>query len=620
MLASPERQTPVLSGAIGTTPPTTDQSLLDTTPSTWDLEALFTNEAQWRIDLETLRKDAQHLGHYQHLDLSNAESLYHCLETYQRLHERVGRLETYAMLRAAENTLDQRAQMMQDESATLRSEVETIASFIGPAIIDRGWPVLAEMLRVYPPLQRYRFYLENVERARPHTLSSEVEAALAVMSPQTSTPYDVYRAITERDLYFRPFESAGQELTVHHGNAEAHLESSDPAVRRLAYNSYTDGYLAAKHSLAATLIGQIKSSLAEARARNFSSSFERLLFEQHISQQVYDSAVGTCLTHQHVFQRYFELRAKYFGVASLGEHDIFAPFSPTRSAIPYRKGIELITSSLAPLGSRYQEILKRGLLQDGWADVEPREHKDSSQFSAGSYGTKPYLMISYNGSFIDVSTLAHEAGHSVHTQLTSESQPSCYFDYVMIVGETASNLNQVLLREQTFDDAERESCLTALDDAFCYMHRYLFLMPILSFVERKAHDEYAAGRSVSLDNFCEWTRDAFVSGYGSAVTCDEERVGIKWAQFSHLYEPGYAFQYIVGISAALVLGKRLRAGEPGLQERYEEFLRAGASMPPADIFKIVGIDIESPELYRAAFDEVEQYNQILEKITQSLSS
>lgn len=582
-------------------------------PLRWDLSSLFKNEDEWRVSLQTLKRDFHDLARF-HSRLLTPESLYECLEAYQIYHELAGRLETYAMLRSAEDTLDQRAQMMQDECSALRSEIESLASFIEPSILTLGWDVLEAMLQAHPPLEKYRFYLENIERARSHTLSAEVEAALATMSPQSATPYEVYRGITEQDLRFSPIVVNGVFLPVNHGNAEAYLESTDPEVRRLAYNSYADGYISVKNSVAASFVGQIKSSLAEARVRHFGSTFERLLFDQQIGEDVYRAAVETCFAHQHVFQRYFQVRAAHAEQKTIGEHDIFAPFSLNRRSIPYLDGVQMIVESLSPLGPRYQDILRRGLLEDGWADVEPRERKDSCQFSGGSYRTKPYLMTSYNGSIIDVSTLAHEAGHSVHTQLTNESQPACYFDYVMIVAETASNLNQVLLRDRIFAQGDRELSLTALDDAFCFMHRYLFLMPILSFIERRAHDEYAAGRSVSLDDLCDWTRDEFTKAYGQAVSCDSERIGVKWAQFAHLYEPGYPFQYIVGISAALVLGKRLQAGEPGLRERYEQFLRAGASMPPADIFQIVGIDIASPALYEAAFAEVERHTQILQTL------
>lgn len=585
-----------------------------TPPMTWDLSSLYTNEEDWRDASISLRNSYGTLGDYRQSGIATPESLHRCLESYHVFHELLGRLETYAMLRGAEDTLDQRAQMMQDECKALRSELETLASFIEPTVLELGWERIGEMLLTYTPLQKYQFYLESVERARPHTLSTEVEAALATLSPQGYTPYQVYRAATEQDLSFRSIEVNGESLPVNHGNVGAHLESTDPEVRRLAYESYADGYLSVKHTVAASLIGQVQSSLAEARVRNFGSTFEKLLFEQQIPSEVYDAAVGACISHQDVFKRYFELRARRFGCEVMGEHDIFAPLASNPPSIPYGDGISMILESLYPLGERYVAMLRHGLLEERWADVEPREHKESSQFSAGSYGTKPFLMTSYNGSVIDVSTLAHEAGHSVHTHLTNESQPACYFDYVMIVAETASNLNQVLLREHIFAKGDRELSLAALDDAFCFMHRYLFLMPILSSIERKTHDEYAAGRSVSLDDICGWTSEAFTDAYGPAIHCDQERMGIKWAEFCHLYEPGYPFQYIVGLSAALVLGKRMRAGEPGLQERYEEFLRAGASMPPANIFKIVEIDISSPDLYRAAFEEVERHNRILESL------
>jgi oligoendopeptidase F len=581
---------------------------------TWDLSSLFTNEEGWRDASRSLRDSFAALGEYRQSGVASPELLYHCLESYYTFHELLGRLETYAMLRGAEDTLDQRAQMMEDESTALRSDLDTLASFIEPAILQLGWGKVCTMLLTHPPLEKYRFYLESVERARPHTLSTEVEAALATMSLQDSTPSQVYRAATEKDLTFRSIEVNGESLPVNHGNVGAYRESTDPKVRRLAYDSYADGYLSVKHTVAATLVGQVQSSLAEARVQNFGSTFEKLLFEQNIPPEVYEAAVGACLENQDVFKRYFELRAERFEYRTMGEHDMFAPLATNPPSIPYGEGISMILESLSILGDRYVQTLRRGLLEERWADVEPREHKDSSQFSAGSYGTKPFLMTSYNGSVIDVSTLAHEAGHSVHTHLTNQSQPACYFDYVMIVAETASNLNQVLLREHIFAKGDRELSLAALDDAFCFMHRYLFLMPILSSIERRTHDEYAAGRSVSLDDLCGWTSESFTNGYGPAVNCDQVRIGIKWAEFSHLYEPGYPFQYIVGLSAALVLGKRLRAGEPGLPERIEEFLRAGASMPPSDIFKIVGIDISSPALYRAAFEEVKRLNQILESL------
>jgi len=579
---------------------------------TWDISSIFANSESWRDEFRSVKKECSAIEHYQLSPLSDPQVLHSCLHTVVRIQERLARLESFAELRSYENTLDQTALMMADECKALRSRVESLSSFIEPTILGLGWDVVDRMLQSYPPLQTYRFYLENLEKTRRHVLSAEVEAALAIVNTRAYTPYEVYRAAVEQDLSFDPIDVAAGSLSVDHGTIDTLLSSTDSKTRQQAYESYGDGYLSIKYTLAATLTSLVQSSLAEAHVRHFTSTFEQVFFDQDIPSGVYDTSVGSCLASQGVFQRYFELRAARFGCITMGEHDIFAPLSDNPPKISYDDGIEMIFESLAPLGERYLETLWRGLLVERWADVEPRPHKQSGAFSAGTYGTHPFLMLSYHGSVIDISTLAHEAGHSVHSYMTNSTQPSCYSDYAMIVAETASNLNQVLLREHIFSKGDRELSLAALDDAFYFMHRYLFLMPILSSLERKTHDEYASGGSVSLDDLCEWTREAFTTAYGPAVTCDEERVGIKWAQYAHLYDPGYPFQYIVGLSAALVIGKRFRAGEEGLKERYEEFLSAGSSMPPADIFKIVGIDISSPELYRSAFREVERYNQILE--------
>ena len=584
-------------------------------PLRWDLSSIFMDEKSWKREFGALNREIAKLDDCRFSSISIPRALHECLETCNVFYERLARLETFAELRSYQYTLDQRAQMMSEKCKALRSRLEGLASFIEPAILDLGWTALEGMLHDYPPLRKYRFYLENVESARAHTLSAEVEAALAAMTPQGSIAYDVYHAAVEQDLFFTPLQIDTQTVAVNHSTIDSLLESPNPETRRLAYNSYADGYLRIQSTLAAAFTGQIQSSLAEARVRRFGSTFEQLFFHQDISSTVYDAAVGSCLANQNAFQRHCALRARHFGYQRMGRHDIFAPLSSKSPKISYGDGIGMILEALTPLGDRYVDNVRRGLLDERWADVEPRQHKQSGAFSAGSHGTKPFLMLSYHGSVTAVSTLAHEVGHSVHTLMTGSTQPSCYFDYVMIVAETASNLNQVLLREHLLAKGDRELSLATLDDAFYYMHRYLFLMPILSSIERRAHDEYASGGSVSLDELHEWTREAFTAAYGSSVVCDQRRIGITWAQFSHLYEPGYTFQYIVGISAALVLGKRLRAGERGLRERYEQFLSAGASMPPADIFRIVGIDINSEDLYRSAFEEVERYNQMLNDVT-----
>ena len=271
-------------------------------------------------------------------------------------------------------------------------------------------------------------------------------------------------------------------------------------------------------------------------------------------------------------------------------------------------------SSLAPLGARYIEIASRGLTVDRWADVYPKKGKYSNAFSGGSYGTRPFLLLNYAPTMQEVGTLAHELGHSMHTFIANSKQPFRYASYSSIVAETASNLNQVLLRAHVLQNADRDTALAVLDETFFFAQRYLFLMPTLSEVENTLHSTYAEGGAVSATELSAETVKAFSAAYGDAVEFDPARLGTKWAHFCHFYMPYYLIQYSIGISAAMAIGKRILDGEAGIIEKYHAFLAAGGSMHTADIFKLVDIDVSAPEeTFRGAANVVEGYVELLEE-------
>jgi oligoendopeptidase F len=245
--------------------------------------------------------------------------------------------------------------------------------------------------------------------------------------------------------------------------------------------------------------------------------------------------------------------------------------------------------------------------------------KYSNAFSSGSFGTRPFILTNYTPAMAEVGTLAHELGHSMHSHLTHRNQPYAYSDYAMTVAETASNLNQVLLRAHVLKTADAVTSLSVLDEAFYFAHRYLFMMPLLSQLEHYVHSTHADGESLGCEEICEAAVKLFAAAYGDSISFEPEKVGMKWAQFCHLYAPYYVFQYSIGISAAMSIGARIIAGESGIVDRYLEFLSAGASKHPKQLFEIVGLDISSPNMYEEAFRVLEGYVRQLEGIVASSS-
>jgi oligoendopeptidase F len=586
---------------------------------TWNLESIFANEAAWEEALEHVKHGLPSLAECKGRLLDSAETLLNFLTRSSALDELAGKVHTYAYLRYFGNTHDEAAGALLSRAKQLSAELGTAQSFFAPEILQASPEAVRSLVSSDDRLRPFEHLFHTIERDRAHTCSAEVENALEVLSPVQSDPEAIRTALHDAEMTFSPVEIDGASHEVNHGTIDALLAHPERQVREAAYNSYTDAYLRYPQTFAQVLWSQATSSLVFNKVRNFDSTFEAKMFQEAFAPEIFHSVLSACREHRHLFQRYFKARAAILGIPKINEYDLLAPLTTNPTPIPYDSARELVLDALKPLGSEYVHVARRGLYEERWADVYPKAGKYSNAFSGGSYGTRPFLLLNYAPTMAEVGTLAHELGHSMHSHITNTHQPSCYAGYAMSVAETASNLNQVLLRAKVLEGADRDTALSVLEEAFFFAHRYLFLMPTMSEVEHKLHTTCAAGGAMSASELREATVEAFSAAYGDTVEFDPERLGMKWAKFCHFYAPYYFFQYAIGISAAMTIGQRILAQDDGIQEKYLRFLAAGGSDYPAEIFKIVDIDITSPKPYREAFKVVEGYVARLEEIGLSKS-
>jgi oligoendopeptidase F len=570
---------------------------------TWDAASVFPSVDAWEAELEAIVADLPRFEQLKGKLADGAAATVEALVARDELARRLGRVVTFAVVDYAVDTTDQEAVSRYGRAQTVYGQVAAATSFIDPELLALGRTRLDEWSEADPAFAPYLHYLDDLLRRGEHVRSSEVEELLGLLEDAHSGPFAVYSGLTDSDLTFAPATgSSGDTAEVTQGSVETLLASPDRDLRRSAWESYADGYRSVRNTIAANYATAIKQEVFSARARRHQSTRVASLHLSNIPVEVFDNLLATFERNLPTWHRYWRVRASLIGVESLRPYDLWAPLGADPPPLSYEQCVDWICEALAPLGEEYVATVRRGCLEDRWVDVYPNQGKASGAFSSGAPGTRPFIVMSFDGTAVSLGTLAHELGHSMHSYLAWETQPQISSRYSLFVAEVASNFHQALVRAHLLETiSDRELQLAVLDEAMANFHRYFFIMPTLARFEREAHERVERGEGLNAELLGERMADFFGEAYGPDFELDRERVGITWAQFSHLYAPFYVYQYATGISGAHALARGVLAAEPGAAERYLGFLRAGGSDYPLEVLRRAGVDLTSPEPVEEAF-------------------
>ena len=571
---------------------------------TWDVTSVFPSDAAWEAAMEALGAEIAGLTRYQGQLASGPATLAEWLDRAHDLENRVSRVHLYASMLHDVETTAQEATARRDRAVAVSTRALSATAFAEPEILQIGFERLRSWLDEYPPLQLYEHYFDVLEARRAHVRSAEVEELLGLINEPFFSATRIHGTLADADLQFRPAHAAdGTQVDVVQGNIGALLTNPDRALRRTAWENYADAFLANKNTLAACLATGVKQHVFVARARHYRSALEASLSPYRIPVEVFHNLVTTFRQHLPTWHRYWDLRRRALGYASLHVYDIRAPLTDAMPTVSFSQAVDWVTAGMAPLGDEYVATMRRGLTQERWVDIYPNQGKRAGAYSHGAPGTHPFILMSFNDDIFGLSTLAHELGHSMHSYYAWQTQPLVYSDYSLFVAEVASNFNQALVRahllEQTKDPAFQ---IAVIEEAMSNFHRYFFIMPTLVRFELEIHERVERGEALSADGMTALMSRLFAEGYGAGVVQDSQRIGITWAQFpSHLYSPFYVYQYATGISAAHALARNVLGGSPTAVEQYRQFLKAGGSLYPLDALRLAGVDMLSPEPVEQTF-------------------
>lgn len=581
---------------------------------TWDLTSLYPSEAAYRADLARAEVEVDSLSGYRGRLTESSATLSGFMSRYLDFLATSQRLSNYATLPVNVDQHDQEARRIAGEYLSFAARSSERLAFVTPELLGAGKDTIERFMAEEPSLGSLARYFERLEASRPHVRSGEVERLLTGLSDPFGAVFRAYNSLANGEIAFAPVHVDGTEHTVERSTYPSLKSSPDRAVREAAYRSYKDGFLGYAGTLTELYLGRVKQASYMARSRSYPDTVTQELQPYEVSRSVLDSVVETFVANLPTWHRYWAARRRVLGVDELREWDVFAPLSPSPIELTYREAVDLLVEGMDPLGPEYVEPLRRGLLEQRWVDVYPNRGKRDGAFCSHAYGHQPQVMMSFTGDLGSLSTLAHELGHAMHDVLMDAAQPIVYTDVSMVAAETASNFNQALLRrhllERFTSSAER---LDVLDEAFGNYHRYLFIMPTLVRFELFVHEAVERGEGLSADQLNRKMRELFAEGYGDHIAVDE-RVGITWAEFGHLYVPFYTFQYAAGISAAAALAEDVHESGGPAVERYLGLLRAGSSVSAIEGLTAAGVDLSSPEPIERAFAVLESHVAELERL------
>lgn len=563
---------------------------------TWDLSPLFKNDAEWHKVYAEFEKRIDGYAAFRGKLGKSAKVLRACYDFDVELDKLAERLSQYAFLKASEDVANSTYQGMVQRYVFMATRASEAASFIAPEIqaIPEG------KIRGYladPVLKDYRFSLEKLLRYRRHILSEKEERLLAMQGEVAGTAGKVFGQLNDADLKFGEVkDDRGRKVELTQGSFRSLLESPKREVRKQAFHQFYKEYGEHANTLAATLSSSVLQDVYYARVRDYPSALEASLFSDKVPVAVYDSLIRAVHEHLDTMYRYFEVRRKALKLGRIHAYDIFVPIVPAKRVnIPYGKAVTTILDSLEPLGREYCKALEKGLA-GRWVDRYENKGKRSGAFSSGAYIGPPYILMNYRDDVMDsMFTLAHEAGHSMHTYFSARTQPYQYYNYTIFVAEVASTFNEQLLGKHLFERAkDKRTRAFLINKEIDEIRGTIIRQTMFAEYEKVIHAIAEGGEPLTLERLRAEYRTLLEAYFGPRFSLDDA-LSLEGLRIPHFYSAFYVYKYATGLSAAIALSQRVLTGGKAERDAYLRFLSSGGSKFPLDLLRDAGVDMESPE-------------------------
>lgn len=583
---------------------------------TWNLADLYPSDAAWKAAKEQAAGRIPDLARFKGRLGESAATFYQCLAAVMDLDQQLQRLSVYAgQLNDQDTRVSSSLEMVQSVEQVV-VQFNAARSWIRPEILSLDPAKVRAFLDQEPRLKDYRHFVEDILRRKPHTLDAGEERVFALAGNLTGTGDSVRSVFANAELPYPEVKlSDGSKVRLDAAAYTKYRAVDNRDDRMNVFQAFFGAHRDFRRTFGGLVYAQVKAHIFNKEAHNFDSSLAASLFNDNVPASVYTQLIADVHANLPTLHRYLKLRARLLGVDQLRYEDLYAPMvKGVQMTFTPEQAMDVTLKAVAPLGNEYVSDLKRGF-ESRWVDWMPSPGKRSGAYSQAAYGVHPYQLQNFTGLYDEVSTLAHESGHSMHSYLADKSQAYVNRDYATFVAEVASTLNENLLFRYMLDHATDDAArLSILGARLELLRGTLFRQAMFAEFELKMHELAERGESLTGDNLSALYLDLVRTYYGHVqkVCQVDDLYGAEWAYIPHFFWNFYVYQYATSITASTAISARIReesmARPPktAARDSYLRMLAAGGSKFPIDLLRDAGVDMTTSAPFNAAMKDMNE--------------
>ena len=569
----------------------------------WDLTVLYKDEKAFYQECDKIKNKLAELKKLSDHCFDNASNLYEflCLDTDVSII--IEKLYSYASMNYDVDTSNNSALILEEKAREIAEDYDKVMSFFTPDFLNLDKDVVDKFYKDNSRLEEYRIMLDRIYRYKEHTLSKEQEKLLSELSSVFNRSSKTYEVLTDCDLSFGIIKDEEEkEIEITHSNYSKYLESNNRRVRKEAFKVMHEGYKKFANTINSCYYAEVNELFTLSKVKKYDSIIDMLVFDDEVDKGIYKNLVKVVNERMDVNYNFFKVLKDTLKLDEIHLYDTYAPIiGVDKFNYSYEYTINIVLNALGILGEDYVSILKDGY-NKGWVDVYPSKAKRSGAYSGGSYLTEPYILLNFEGRYNDVSTLAHESGHSMHSYYTRHNNKPQYGHYRIFVAEVASTVNELILADymlkNTDDIDEKRFILCKLMGLY---KATIYRQTMFAEFEEIAFNMVEKGEVLTQEELCQKYYELNKKYFGNDVVVDED-IKYEWLRIPHFYYNFYVYKYATGLSAATYIVKKLLSGEEGYKDKYISFLSAGATLSPNESLKLAGVDLTKKEVIESAID------------------